>query len=69
MLGEIKTDDTLKRIPVVVLTDSKAEADVLDAYTLHANCSISKPIELHQFSNVIKTIETFWISIVSLPKR
>jgi len=67
VLEEIKTDDALKRIPVVVLTTSKAEADILDSYNMHANCYITKPIDIHQFIKVIKTIEDFWLSIVTLP--
>jgi CheY-like chemotaxis protein len=67
VLEEIKGDPRLKRIPVVVLTMSKAEEDILRAYDLHANCYISKPIDLPQFIQVVKTIEDFWFTIVRLP--
>jgi len=68
VLAEIKNDPRLKRIPVVVLTMSKAEEDILDAYELHANCYIAKPIDLDQFVKVVKTIEDFWFTIVKLPQ-
>jgi CheY-like chemotaxis protein len=67
VLAEIKADDDLKRIPVVILTTSSAEKDVLKSYDLHANCFITKPIDLNQFLNVVKAIEDFWLSIVVLP--
>ena len=67
VLAEIKTDDDLKRIPVVILTISKAEEDILKSYNLHANCFISKPIDLDQFMKVVKSIEDFWLTIVRLP--
>ena len=67
VLAEIKSDDHLKRIPVVILTTSRAEEDVLKTYNLHANCYISKPIDLNQFMRVVKSIEDFWLSIVVLP--
>ncbi len=67
VLKEIKTDENLKRIPVVVLTTSRAEADVFKTYNLGANCYITKPIDLSQFLNVVKSIEDFWMSIVVLP--
>lgn len=67
VLAEIKSDDHLKRIPVVILTTSRAEEDVLKTYDLHANCYISKPIDLNQFMRVVKSIEDFWLSIVVLP--
>jgi len=67
VLEEIKTDDLLKYIPVVVLTSSEAEKDILESYSLHANCYVTKPIGLNQFVEVIKSIENFWISIVKLP--
>jgi CheY-like chemotaxis protein len=67
VLTEIKADDDLKRIPVVILTVSKAEEDVLKAYDLHANCFITKPIDLSQFMKVVKSIEDFWLTIVKLP--
>ncbi len=67
VLAEIKSDDDLKRIPVVILTSSRAEEDIVKSYNLHANCYISKPIELIQFLNVVRSIENFWLSIVVLP--
>lgn len=67
LLAEIKTDADLRRIPVVVLTTSKAEQDILKAYDLHANCYITKPIDLDQFITVVKSIENFWLQIVKLP--
>lgn len=67
VLAEIKQDEDLKRIPVVVLTTSRAEEDVLKSYNLHANCFIAKPIDLNQFLYVVKSIEEFWLSIVVLP--
>lgn len=67
VLEEIKEDPDLKRIPVVVLTTSKAEEDILRTYNLHANCYINKPVDLDQFINVVKSIEAFWFSVVSLP--
>jgi len=69
VLAEIKTDDELKRIPVVILTTSKDEADVLKTYNLHANCFITKPIDLAQFMKVVKSIEDFWFTIVRLPSN
>ena len=67
VLAEIKVDEQLKRIPVVVLTTSGAEQDILKTYELHANCYITKPVDLDQFSAVIKSIEQFWFTIVKLP--
>lgn len=67
VLAEIKTDDRLKRIPVVILTTSQAEQDVLKSYSLHANCYITKPVDLDQFIAVVKSIEEFWLGIVMLP--
>ena len=69
VLAEIKADDNLKRIPVVVLTISKAEEDILRSYSLHANCYLTKPIEFEQFFNLVKYIEEFWLTIVKLPPR
>lgn len=68
VLKEIKEDVDLKRIPVVILTMSRAEEDVLKSYDLHANCFISKPIDLNQFLKVVHSIEDFWLTIVKLPK-
>ncbi len=67
VLAEIKSDAELKRIPVVILTTSKDEEDVLKTYNLHANCFITKPIDLSQFLKVVKSIEEFWLTIVRLP--
>ncbi len=67
-LAEIKADDQLKRIPVVILTTSRAEQDIFYAYDLHANCYITKPVDLDQFMTVVKEIEEFWFAIVKLPK-
>lgn len=67
VLAEIKADDDLKRIPVVVLTVSKDEEDIVKSYNLHANCFITKPVDLNQFLNVVKAIEDFWLTVVKLP--
>lgn len=67
VLAEIKSDKDLKRIPVVILTTSKAEEDVLKTYNLHANCYITKPVDLEQFVMVVRYIEDFWLAIVRLP--
>ena len=67
VLAEIKTDDELKRIPVVILTTSKSEEDILKTYNLHANCYITKPVDLEQFVTVVKSIEDFWFTVVKLP--
>lgn len=67
VLADIKADDTLKRIPVVVLTTSQDEQDVLKSYNLHANCYITKPVDLDQFVRVVRSIEDFWLGIVVLP--
>ncbi len=67
VLAEIKEDKILKHIPVVVFTTSKAEIDILKSYELHANCYISKPLNINQFIKVVKAIEYFWFSIVRLP--
>lgn len=67
VLEEIKTSVDLKRIPVVILTTSTAEEDIIKSYNLHANCYITKPIDLGQFMKVVKSIEDFWITIVKLP--
>ena len=67
VLKEIKSDPGLRRIPVVILTISKAEEDVLKSYDLHANCYITKPIDLSQFMKVVRSIEDFWLTIVKLP--
>lgn len=67
VLEEIKNDAKLKTIPVVVLTTSNAEEDIAKSYTLHANCYISKPVDLDHFINVIQKIEDFWLTVVQLP--
>ncbi len=69
VLGEMKTDPFLRRIPVVILTTSSAEADVLKSYDLYANCYIVKPVDLGQFVKVVRSIEDFWLSVVKLPSR
>jgi len=69
VLKEMKEDDSLKVIPVVVLTVSKAEADIVKSYNLHANCYITKPIDLSQFSSVVRTIREFWLTVVKLPPK
>jgi CheY-like chemotaxis protein len=68
VLAEIKTDERLRRIPVVVLTTSSAEQDILKTYDLHANCYITKPVNLDQFIAVVKAIGEFWFTIVKLPQ-
>ena len=68
VLSIIKNDPDLKRIPVIMLTTSSAEKDILASYDNYANCYITKPVDLSRFMDVVKTIENFWISIVKLPK-
>lgn len=68
VLEEIKADDELKRIPVIVMTTSKAEQDIHRAYNLNANCYVTKPVDLDEFLNVVRSIEDFWLTIVTLPK-
>jgi two-component system, chemotaxis family, response regulator Rcp1 len=67
VLGEIKQDPSLKHIPVVILTSSQAEQDILRAYDLHANCYVTKPVDLDQFITIVKSIEQFWFTVVKLP--
>ena len=69
VLAEIKNDTNLKCIPVVVLTTSQAEEDILKAYHSNANCDISKPVDLEQFIKVVNAIENFWLTIVKLPSE
>ena len=69
VLKEIKEDEKLKRIPVVILTTSKAEEDIVKSYSLHANCYVTKPLAIEQFIEVVQAIETFWFTIVELPPR
>jgi chemotaxis family two-component system response regulator Rcp1 len=66
VLAEVKADEYLRRIPVVVLTVSKAEEDILKTYNLHANCYITKPVDMEQFIQVVRSIEDFWFTIVTL---
>ncbi len=67
VLAQIKADDALRRIPVVVLTTSEDEQDVLKSYNLHANCYVTKPVDLERFIKVVRSIEDFWLGIVVLP--
>lgn len=69
VLEEIKTDENLKRIPVVVLTTSKAEEDIIKSYDLHANSYITKPVDFDQFIRVVRSIEDFWLEVVRLPNE
>ena|SRR5262245_24539559 len=68
VLAEIKSDLSLRRIPIVVLTSSQAEQDILNSYDLSANCYVCKPVDLDQFIKVVKSIEDFWLTIVKLPR-
>jgi two-component system, chemotaxis family, response regulator Rcp1 len=67
VLAEVKADKDLRRIPIVILTTSKAEEDIVRSYNLHANCYITKPVDLDQFINVVRQIEEFWLTVVRLP--
>ena len=67
VLEEVKADERLRRIPVVILTTSKAEEDVLRTYNLHANCFVTKPVDLDKFMVVVKSIDDFWLTVVTLP--
>lgn len=69
VLAEIKDNPELKDIPVVILTTSQAEQDILKSYKLHANAYVTKPVDLNQFIRVIESIDTFWLSVVKLPRR
>jgi CheY-like chemotaxis protein len=69
VLAEIKADEQLRRIPVVVLTTSKAEEDILKAYDLRANCYVTKPVDFEQFIHVVRSIEDFWLAMVKLPNE
>ena len=69
VLAQIKADEKLKSIPVVVLTSSKADEDILRSYQLHANCYVTKPLDIEQFFKVVKNIKEFWMSIVVLPQN
>jgi CheY-like chemotaxis protein len=68
VLAEIKADPVLRSIPVVILTTSKAEEDIVKSYNLYANCYVTKPVDLEQFVKVVKSIEGFWLTIVKLPQ-
>jgi CheY-like chemotaxis protein len=68
VLAEVKADPSLRHIPIIVLTTSQAEQDVLRAYSLHANCYVTKPVDFRQFIEVIRSIENFWLTIVKLPE-
>jgi CheY-like chemotaxis protein len=67
VLGEIKSTEALQNIPVVVLTSSEAESDITDAYRLHANCYVTKPVDLEEFLMAVRSIERFWLGFVKLP--
>jgi CheY-like chemotaxis protein len=67
VLREIKTDQSLKLIPVVILSTSAAQEDIIQSYSLHANCYITKPVDFIQFTKVIRLIEEFWLAVVQLP--
>jgi CheY-like chemotaxis protein len=67
VLEDIKRDPSLRHIPVVILTSSQAEQDILRAYDLHANCYVTKPVDFEQFITVVRSIEDFWFTIVKLP--
>ena len=67
VLEEVKADPSLRNIPVVILTSSEAERDIAQAYALHANCYVTKPVDLDQFIHVVRSIEDFWFTIVKLP--
>jgi len=69
VLKIVKNDEHLRSIPVVILTTSRAEEDIIKSYNLHANCYISKPLNLDKFLEVVNAIESFWLSIVTLPKK
>jgi two-component system response regulator len=69
VLSEIKADEKLKHIPVVIMTISQAEEDIFKSYNLHANCFVTKPIDLEQFTKVVKSIENFWFTVVKLPVK
>ncbi len=69
VLAEIKKDQELKRIPVVILTSSAAEQDIVKTYNLHANCYVTKPVDLDQFIHVVKSIEQFWLTVVQRPQE
>lgn len=67
LLAKIKLSDHLKRIPVIIMTTSEAEEDILQTYNLHANAYVTKPVDLEKFSDIVKAIDAFWLTIVRLP--
>jgi two-component system, chemotaxis family, response regulator Rcp1 len=69
VLAEVKSIENLKRIPIVVLTTSRNEADILKAYGLHANCYVVKPVDFEKFAEVVRNLESFWFSVVTLPEN
>ena len=69
VLADIKQDGSLRHIPVVILTSSQAEQDILKAYDLHANCYVTKPVDLDQFITIVRSIEQFWFTVVKLPRN
>jgi chemotaxis family two-component system response regulator Rcp1 len=69
VLAEIKADDVLKYIPVVIMTVSKDDKDILESYRLHANCYIKKPVKFSEFVEIVRTLENFWFSVVTLPSK
>ena len=69
MLAEVKADPDLRRIPVVVLTTSRSEEDVMQAYDMHANAYVTKPVNLEQFMRIVALIDEFWLKVVTLPGR
>lgn len=69
VLVEIKQDDELKHVPVIIMTSSQAEEDIARSYACHANCYVTKPVDLQQFLKVVASVEEFWLSVVKLPPR
>jgi CheY-like chemotaxis protein len=69
VLKQLKSDDNFRRIPVVIITSSQAEEDILKAYDLQANCYVTKPVDLEQFMKVIRSVEEFWLTVVKLPPQ
>jgi two-component system response regulator len=69
VLAELKADEKLKRIPIVILTTSEEDADIVHAYDMNANCYVTKPVDFEQFAKVVKTIDNFWFGIVTLPPK
>jgi two-component system, chemotaxis family, response regulator Rcp1 len=69
VLAEIKNDPDLKLIPIIVLTTSRSDKDILESYKLNANCYITKPVDFSHFIDVVKSIEQFWLSVVTLPRK